>query len=88
MDASSGFCAFFPHIQIIIFSPGLFFFNDASFCLFASYPFHRLVQTHHERLLVQLISQRVLLASIPLIMAGMGELLAEKSGVLNLGVEA
>ena len=29
----------------------------------------------------------VLLASIPLIMAGMGELLAEKSGVLNLGVE-
>ena len=29
----------------------------------------------------------VLLASIPLIVAGMGELLAEKSGVLNLGVE-
>lgn len=29
----------------------------------------------------------VLLASIPLIMAGMGELFAEKSGVLNLGVE-
>ena len=29
----------------------------------------------------------VLLASIPLIVAGMGELLTEKSGVLNLGVE-
>ena len=29
----------------------------------------------------------VLLASIPLIIAGMGELLTEKSGVLNLGVE-
>lgn len=29
----------------------------------------------------------VLLASIPLILAGMGELIAEKSGVLNLGVE-
>lgn len=29
----------------------------------------------------------VLLAAIPLILAGMGELLAEKSGVLNLGVE-
>ena len=36
--------------------------------------------------LASLISS-VLLAAMPLVLAGMGELITEKSGVLNLGVE-